>query len=160
MEMSEQDFARHALAYGAALERWPDAVRAQAAAFLRQHPQTARRILQPESDVDAALALAPVQKVHTALEERILRDFDQVMRTRKASARRPAAWLSLLASLMPDRAGPAPALGLLMALLLIFGFMGGYAGYASALDKASSSEILAMAFGNGDSIAGLEDASS
>ena len=164
MEMHEKDFARYAQIYGAALKHWPDVLRAAALAYSRRHAQTANCILDAENDVDAALAiaLAPDHDVSSALEERILSDFGAVMRNRKASDRRGLGALkNALSVLTPNRAGGLrPALGMAMALLLIFGFASGYAGYASALDKTSSRALLATAFGTSETIINTEDLSS
>ncbi len=161
MDMSEQDFAHTARIYGASLARWPDALRTAATAFMHRHPQTARRLLQAERDVDAALALLPSQTPGMALEQRILRDFDQAMQKRKRRGRRLlGALANALATLSPKQTRFGPALGALMALLMIFGFAGGYAGYASALDKTSSKAILAAAFGASDTAIDIEDLSS
>lgn len=143
--MNEQHFAKLAETYGASLARWPENVRRPARHFLQEHGQSAQALLDAQSDVDAALALLPEQKPDMALQARVLRRFDE-SRLGASNPAEQAGWLAVI--LAPFRLSLVrPAWGMALALLLIFGFVGGYAGYDRALDKTGTSALLANAFG-------------
>lgn len=68
--MTSERFAALAAAYGGAMDRWPEAEREAACAFLAAHPE-AGEMLEAEATLDAALALWTVPGPGAALAGRI-----------------------------------------------------------------------------------------
>ncbi|PHS29601.1 MAG: hypothetical protein COA85_00490 [Robiginitomaculum sp.] len=146
--MIKKKFLHLSQTYGNAIQRWPEDVQESAHAFLQKHPDLAAKILDAEKDIDTALASAPRQEVRPALEAQILRSFPTKTQTPVAQNHRSRRW-SFATLLWPQNAG-LPAWGMALVLMLVFGFVGGYTGYAYTLDRTSATEVLSTAFGSDD----------
>lgn len=149
--MTKMEFKRLAQIYGGDLLRWPETVRRAAGDFQLQNPQSAKAILDRQTDVDHALAQVPHQDINVDLETQILRSFPAAAAQR--SSNHLWAWSALL---HPIRGG-MPAWGMALALLLVSGFIGGYTGYAYTLNQSGSADIIADAFGTIDDTLFVED---
>ncbi|MDQ7018058.1 MAG: hypothetical protein Q9M33_02730 [Robiginitomaculum sp.] len=154
--MTKKQFLHFCQTYGSALQRWPEDVRASAHEFMQTHPDLARPMLEAEKDVDSALAKAPRQEVRPALSAQILQSFRAETQSQTVNTAPPRHG-SLFNLLWPQNHG-LPAWGMALALILVFGFVGGYTGYAYTLNRTSATDVLSTAFGNdGDSLFGEEN---
>ena len=70
--MTEDRFHALADAYGGDIRRWPEAERAAAANFARDHGLVARRVLAREQWLDAALDASALGEPSPALRQRII----------------------------------------------------------------------------------------
>ena len=70
--MNDDRFRELASAYGADLDRWPEAERAAAADFIAQHAEAARALLAAERGLDGALAADQAAEPGHALRVRIV----------------------------------------------------------------------------------------
>ncbi len=87
--MTEERFRALAAAYGADPDRWPDAERSSAAAFLSARPAVARPILAAERRLDEALAAYAAAEPDSALRARIV-----AAAPRERRVGRVARWLA------------------------------------------------------------------
>ena len=87
--MTEDRFRALAAAYGADPDRWPDAERSAAAAYLDARPAAAEAILVTERRLDAALAAYATVEPSHALRERIV-----TSAPRERRAGRVARWMA------------------------------------------------------------------
>ena len=115
-EMDEGRFAELVGAYGANPDRWPGSERAAAQGYLASSA-TARQLVAAAAGVDHVLAMAAATPIPTALQARMLADFDRV-------ARRPSARRILRAAaefVWPGAPAWQPAFALGMALAIGIG---------------------------------------
>jgi hypothetical protein len=146
--MTKKQFLHLSQAYGSAISRWPEDVQASAKAFMQTHPDLAAPLLDAEKNLDSALVNAPRQEARPELAAQILRSFPARANRQTAKKSPPRRW-SLVTLLWPQNAG-FPAWGMALALMLVFGFVGGYTGYAYTLNRTSATEVLSTAFGSDD----------
>ncbi len=92
--MTQERFEALAEAYGGALDRWPEAERAAAQAYVETHEEAAEAVLKAARRLDAMLAKAAEAAPPSEL-------FDQILADGLAS-RRPAAptWAAVAAAVM------------------------------------------------------------
>jgi len=81
--MDAERFEQLAAAYGGAPERWPEAERDAALAFMAADRTAAERILFEARLIDAALDASPQPQVSQALRDRILADAPRPRTERK-----------------------------------------------------------------------------
>jgi len=148
LAMTKKKFSYLCQTYGSAIQRWPENVQVSAKAFMQTHPDLAVPMLGAEKDVDSALAKAPQQEARPELAAQILRSFPARTDRQTAKTAPPRRWL--LATLIWPQNAAFPAWGMALALMLVFGFVGGYTGYAYTLDRTGATDVLSTAFGSGD----------
>ncbi len=148
LAMTKKQFLHLCQTYGSAVQRWPEDVQASAHEFMQTHPDLATRMLEAEKDVDDALAQAPRQEARPELSAQILQSFQAKTQSLTVKTAPPRRW-SLVNLLWPQNHG-LPAWGMALALMLVFGFVGGYTGYAYTLNRTSATEVLSTAFGSDD----------
>ncbi len=154
--MTLETFEQMACIYGGALKRWPEEARQEAKAFLAQHPKDAARMLEAEGWLDQALDHAPRQRPSQHLEDQVLRTFSSAAIQKSAPGFRLRAQ-AFIQALFPTR-NTQLAWGAALALIMVFGFIGGYSGRAYTLDSPNVAEIMSPAFGIQDENFFAEDA--
>jgi hypothetical protein len=154
MKMTNEEFERLSAIYGSDIDRWPITDRRAARDFSQKNAQTAQRILDAQSSIDTALSHAPKQEANAALEKQILQTFQ----TQNTLSSASGLWGRLKGGTRSQNHA-FPAWGVALALILVFGFVGGYGGYSYTLNQNDSTEILANAFGSDEYTLFLEDSS-
>jgi hypothetical protein len=113
-------------------------------------------MLEAETWLDQALDHAPRQCPSRHMEEQILRAFPSTDIQKSA----PRFWLraqAFIEALLPA-CNPQLVWGMALALIMVFGFIGGYSGRTYTLDSPSVAEIMSPAFGIQDENFFAEDA--
>ncbi len=154
-EITQKEFEKLCQIYGSSTDRWPTDTRNAAEDFQRQQPKITQRILGDERIVDKALSHIPQQTSNAALEARIVNSFSalQTKVTPRSDRFAPFAFLDVVGY----QKSSIPAWSMALALLLVSGFVGGYTGYSYALDRTSSPDVIANAFGTEQTIIFEED---
>ncbi|PHS27679.1 MAG: hypothetical protein COA84_04010 [Robiginitomaculum sp.] len=143
--MSQETFEQMSRIYGGVFKRWPEDVREEAEAFQVQHPKDAIRILGAENWLDKALDHAPRQRPSHHLGEQILHTFQTTDIQKNAPGYRLRTQ-AFIEALLPAQ-NTQLAWGVALALIMVFGFIGGYSGRTYTLDGPSVAEIMSPAFG-------------
>ncbi len=146
--MTRKGFEKYTQIYGSSLEHWPDSIRDAAGHFQQRHPADANRILQEERPLDQLLTQTPVLKASARLQARVMSTFPAAQHQSEHKKFAITSWL-INGILMQNNA--IPAWSIILTVMLVSGFVGGYSGYAHTLNQTGATEIIADAFGAEDS---------